>query len=184
MKGIIVYASTYGCTREYAEQIESATGWKAVEAGSVEDEELKAAETVIIGSPVIKSSPVLAPWIHKNWNLLKSRNVVLFTTSGSNPMDSRLHEGVKRNLSPAISEYISYIPLGGRMVFTLLSTRHKLLLRIGKLLETDPIVKKKMLRDVDNTDTQQIMRVIDAAAKEAQKRDCSANSYVDEGGRQ
>ena len=149
MKGIIIYKSTYGSTKQYAEWLKEDTGFQNFAVNKISNKMLADSEVVIIGSPVLAHRPFLANWIKKKWNILKDKKVVLYTTSGAPASDPKLVAGFKASLDPEISSNIKYVPQGGRMIFSQLKPFHRFMMKLGMRMEKDPKVRAAMAKDKD-----------------------------------
>ena len=82
MSGVVVYRSTYGSAKQYADWIHEETGFPVYES---RDKKIPwaGADTIVIGCPILANKPVLTGWIAKHWDRMKGKHVALFTTSGS-----------------------------------------------------------------------------------------------------
>lgn len=160
MKGTIVYLSTYGSTREYAEWISEKTGFRASHLEQTAASAWQNADVVVLGCPVLMFQPILKDWIIKNWSTLQYKHLILFTTSGAVPSDPKLQEGFKTSFPETIRERINYFPLGGRMIHGELSNEHKQMMKIAQDLIDDPIIKKEMMKDVDLVNPASIIPIL------------------------
>ena len=152
MNGIILYSSTYGTTERYAMWLAEQTGFPAVRLRDVKKEQLRSAESVIVGCPVHAGRPSSARWIRKQWPLLQDKLVILFTTSGAPPSLPASNKGYVASLPEHIRARIEHFPLGGKMSMSVLKPRHRLLMRIAQKIEKNPDAKATMLLDIDNVD--------------------------------
>ncbi|WP_052078414.1 flavodoxin domain-containing protein [Spirochaeta lutea] len=149
MKGIIIYQSKFGSTRTYARWIAEETGFKAVDIKKLPKADLRSAEQVVIGSPIMAKSPALTRWILKHWDQIKDKNPILFTTSGA-PADSPdLKEWYQASFPDHHRRILKYFPLGGRMVVAELDGLSRFFMKLGQMMEKDPVAKAKMMEDVD-----------------------------------
>ena len=149
--GAIIYYSTYGSTKQYAEWIAEETGFALIDQteGDIPWDEF---DTVVIGSPTLKMEPFLKKWIVDSWGNMKDKRVLLFSTSGAPPSNPALREGFAAAFPPEIAGKIEYFPFHGKMIWDELKPLHRLLMRIGKMIEKDPARKAEMLVDVNGVD--------------------------------
>lgn len=161
LKGIIIYQTTMGATKEYAQWLNEALDWKMYSLKENYENDLKEADIVIIGSPVFAMRPKNLKWIIKNWNILKDKNPILYTTSGAKPDDPTLLNGMKNNIPTKIYNNLKYFPLGGRLLHKNMSWIGKLMMSIGKKIIKDPVIKKRMGKEVDNVDKNSIQPILD-----------------------
>lgn len=162
MKGIIVYKSNYGCTKQYAEWIAGAAGFECLPVEKVKKSELGQYGTIVVGSPVFANKPLLSGWIRKNWKRLSGKKVLLFTTSGAGRNSPALKEGVTEGLGAEIASRLEYYPLDGRMVMAGLTPLHRFLVRLGQKMEKDPAVRAEMGRDTDRVNREEIGPIVEA----------------------
>lgn len=150
MKGIIIYKSMYGATKKYADWLNEETGYPVREQNKIKNDEIKAADMVIIGCPVLANKPQLAKWISKKWRLLIDKKIILYTTSGAPATDPKLQENFTLSFPEEMRKKIKYFPQGGKMVFSELSGIHKFMMNLGKKMIKDPEVREAMGKDVNN----------------------------------
>jgi flavodoxin len=151
MKGGVIYYSNYGSTKQYAEWIAEAAGFALYDQrdGAVPWDEL---DTVVIGSPALKMQPFLAKWITENWASMQDKRVFLYTTSGAPGDNPALRRGFEAAFPKEIASRIEYFPFQGRLVWRELKPMHRLMMRIGQMIEKDPKRKAEMVEDVDGVD--------------------------------
>ncbi|MCP4162404.1 MAG: hypothetical protein GY760_20225 [Deltaproteobacteria bacterium] len=160
MNGITIFKSNYGATKTYAQWIEEATGFKAVDIGQLKKKDIINIDTVVIGCPVFAGKPLLGRWIEKNWSSLEGKKVALYTTSGARADDTSLEEVFDSSFSARIRDSLSYFPQSGRMIFSEMSPLHRFFMKLGQKMEKDPQVKKEMLKDKDNMDREGLKALI------------------------
>jgi flavodoxin len=159
MAGAVVYYSTYGSTRQYAEWIAEETGFALYDQKS-DSIPWETVDRVVIGSPTLVMQPFLKGWIAEMWDVLKDKKVFLYSTSGAEPTNPALQAGFKAAFPSEIAEKIDYTPLHGRMIFKKLKPMHRLMMRIGKMIEKNPDRKAEMLKDVDGVDRASISPLV------------------------
>ena len=167
MKGIVVYKSNYGSTRQYAEWLAEELGVPAVPVGAADPATLAAQELVIVGCPVFAFRPQLAGWLRKNRGVLAGKRLVLFTTSGAPADEPRLRAGFEQSLPAELRAQLRWFPLGGRMVFAELRPLHRFFMRLGRRMEKDPGMKRRMMEDVDRVDRGSLGPLLEHARGEA-----------------
>ncbi len=159
MNGIVIYRSSYGSTKQYAE-------WIAEEAGfSTYDSRDRAipwdeAETIVIGCPIIANKPFLAGWLEKNWDRMKDKNVVLFTTSGADPAHAPVQEWIEASISEAMRSAMAVFPLAGRFRFADMNGLHKAMLRIGAILFRSDDIKNQIKNPVDGVSKESLSELL------------------------
>lgn len=164
MAGVVVYYSNYGSTRQYAEWIAEETGF-ILHDQRTGDVQWDRFDTVVVGSPVLKMRPFLAKWMIGNWLSLEDKRVFLFSTSGASATDPGLRSGFEQSFPPEMAAKIEYVPFQGRMTFGELKPMHRMMMRIGKMIEKNPERKRKMLEDVDGVDRSAITPLVSRLAE-------------------
>ena len=149
MRGVVIYKSTYGSTREYAEWIAKDTGLFLYSHKDVKKEEIIKSKIVVIGCPVIAMRPSLTRFIKKHWKILRNKKIILFTTSGVSPESKDLIKGYNSAFSEEIRKKIKYFPLGGRCIISKMNWFHRMMMKVAIKMEKNPKKKKEMGRDVD-----------------------------------
>lgn len=165
MKGVIVYKTKYGSTKQYAEWLKEETGFKMHSVQEVSDDDLKKADIVVVGSYVFNRKPKIAPWIKKNWSLLKDKKVILYTTSGSVATDKRLQKGLAKAFPKKLQNVIKIFPLGGRLLYKNLTWWDHILMKMIVMVVRDPETKERMKKDIDNVKKEEIKNVLEAIGK-------------------
>ncbi|MGA1873899.1 MAG: flavodoxin domain-containing protein [Thermoplasmatota archaeon] len=107
MKGIILFQSKHGSTRQYAEWIAEETGFPLIDLKQNVKPDLKDADILIIGSWVRAGKMISHGWIKKNWSSIQDKEVIVFAVGGDVPdeqirkkvLDGSLPEGIKENIS-------------------------------------------------------------------------------------
>ncbi len=161
MNGIIIYSSKYNTTKEYGQWISEETNFESISLKDFNLKDLENKDLVIIGSPVMAFQPKLSKWIEKNWNSLKDKKVYLYTTSGAPSTDPALVKAFVNSVPQEIGREVTYFPFSGRMIYSKLSVMDKLLMKIGQLIEKDPVIKEEMIKDVDGVNREEIFSLIE-----------------------
>ena len=65
MKGIIIYQSNYGSTKQYAQWLNEETGFEMRELKKVKKWDIEESDTIILGSPIFAGAPLNKKWIVK-----------------------------------------------------------------------------------------------------------------------
>ena len=121
MKGIIVFASKYGSTAEYAHLMAQKLHTEALRASEVPSEAVLAAEFIVLGSPIYSYSvlPDMEVFLKKNREVLAEKPLAAFVVCGDSMWNPKAEEGGNKNLVKLTrllpSEPIAIAVLGGRM---------------------------------------------------------------------
>jgi len=160
MKGLIIYKSNYGATKQYAEWLNEETGFPIADLKAVKKGELIEADLIILGSPILAHTIPAAKWLTKHWGFLKDKKVVLYTTSGAAAADPELPKIFEASFAADIRQQLKYVPLGGRIIFSELRPFDRFLMKIGQKMEKDPIIKEEMMKDKDHLRREDIKTII------------------------
>ena len=150
MKGIIIYKSACGSTKEYADWIAEETGFSAIPLNQAGRFDLSSYDTVVAGSLVIAGRIVIGKWITTRWDSIRNKKIVLFSTSGAKPDDEVKTMFLNSTFPPEMAEKLTYFPLHGRRRHKDLSVMAKLMMWIAvKFIAKTPEEKEEMSRDFD-----------------------------------
>ena len=166
MKAAVIYHSTYGSTRQYAEWIATALHLPVYPSGSVNDEILPDLNYLIIGSAVYFGKPLLADWLRTHQEVLSGKKVFIFLVSGTSPSEKdKLEAIVNKHIPKELVRSGAVFFLHGRMVVNNLSWKHRFMLKMGASLEKDPEIKKGMLQDFDDVKIENISTLLKEVMK-------------------
>jgi flavodoxin len=147
MGGIIIYRSTYGSTKQYAEWIREETGFALFDS---RDRSIPwDTDTIVIGCPVIAFRPLLGGWIEKHWDKLHGKRLFLFTTSGADPAKQPVRDLVERALPDKVKQGTQIFPLAGRFDFAKATRLHKVMLRAAAFALRSEEIKHQIKNPVD-----------------------------------
>ena len=148
MNGVVIYQSTYGSTKQYADWIAQETGFPLYES---RDPNIPwaDAEAVVIGCPIVANRPTLSGWIARNQGKMAGKSVYLFTTSGADPKDAQVEAWIRSGLPENMRETIRCFPLAGRFKYADLSGAHKAMIWIAAYVLRKEDVRNQMLNPVD-----------------------------------
>jgi len=160
MSGIVVYRSTTGSAKDYANWIAEATGYTAYES---KDASIpwETADTVVIGCPIIALKPALTGWISKNWDQMKGKRVILFTTSGADPADEPVNEWIDKALPDSVRSGVKVFPLPGRFDYARLKGMGKAMIWIAAYVFQSKDVKNQIKNPVDNVKKEKLTPLLE-----------------------
>jgi len=166
VSGIIIYRSSYGSTKQYADWLSEATGFPVYDQKTAAipwDE----AELIVLGCPIVANKPFLSAWIQKQWDRMRDKRVFLFTTSGADPATAPVDQWIAAGLPADLLSQIQCFPLPGRFEFDKLNGVHKLMLRIGAVVLRSDEIKHQMSHPVDGVSRDRLAPLIAAIQTEA-----------------
>jgi menaquinone-dependent protoporphyrinogen oxidase len=121
MNGIIVFASKYGSTAEYAYLMAQKLHTEALSASEAPSEAVSGAEFIILGSPIYAYSvlPEMEEFLEKERETLAEKPLAAFVVCGDTMWNPKAEEGGNKNLEKLTrflpSEPFAVSVLGGRM---------------------------------------------------------------------
>jgi menaquinone-dependent protoporphyrinogen IX oxidase len=108
------------------------------------------ADTIVIGCPIIALKPALAGWIKRNWDRMKDKRVVLFTTSGVDPANEPVDEWIEKALPASVLSGVKVFPLPGRFDYARLKGSGKAMIWVAAYVFGNRDVKNQIKNPVDN----------------------------------
>ncbi|MDF1526027.1 MAG: flavodoxin domain-containing protein [bacterium] len=122
MKGMIVFASKYGSTAEYASLMAQKLGTEALRASEASSDAVSRADFIVLGSPIYAYSvlPEMEAFLDKYQDLLAGKPFAAFVVCGDTLWNPKAGEGGNKNLEKLTrflpSEPFAVAVLGGRML--------------------------------------------------------------------
>ncbi len=158
---LILYQSKYGSTKQYAEWIHKEIPSRMADTNNCNAPEFTKYDLIVFGGYVRTGRIVIAPMIVENWNVIKGKQVVLFTTSGTPPEHPNIRKIYNANLPQEIRQGIKYFPLRGRMLHKDLSSYDESLVAVGRMMEKDETLKRFMTEDFDEVKQENIYPILE-----------------------
>lgn len=165
-KTLICYKSKYGSTKQYAEMIRDALGVDLADINKSENIDFSKYDVIIFGGYYHMGKINTAQIIKHNWDTLKSKKLVLFTTSGLPAEHPRIKKIYENCFPENIRERIKYFPLKGRLRFQKLTVFDKSLIFIASKFEKDMEIKKGM-QTFDGVRQENLTHLLDYLKKNA-----------------
>jgi menaquinone-dependent protoporphyrinogen IX oxidase len=160
-KILVAYQSKHGSTKQYAEWIQQDIKCDLVDIKNEGMPPLAKYDIIVMGGYIRAGDIVIAPFIKDHWGVLKGKQVVLFTTSGTPPHHSKIRIIYEKSFPEDIRKEIKYFPLPGRISSKDLTFFDKLLMAIGKMLERDDALKKDMGKDFDGVKRENLLPIFE-----------------------
>ena len=161
IKVLIAYQSKYGSTKQYAEWIQQGTEGALVNIENEDKPDLARYDIMIMGGYVRAGNIVIAPFIKDHWSVMKGKEVILFTTSGTPPQHPKIQSIYEKSLPEEIRKEIKYFPLHGRISGKDLTFLDKFLITIGKIMEPDETLKKDMGKDFNGVQRENLLPLLE-----------------------
>jgi menaquinone-dependent protoporphyrinogen oxidase len=160
MSGIVIYRTSTGSAKDYADWIAEATGYKTYESRDVKIP-WESADTVVIGCPIVALKPALTGWISKNWDQMKDKRVVLYTTSGADPADTPVNEWIDKALPESVRSGVKVFPLPGRFDYSRLKGAGKAMIWIAANVFQNKDVKNQIKNPIDGVKKERLVPLLD-----------------------
>lgn len=165
-KILICYKSKYGSTKQYAQMISDAINVDLIDINKNQNINFSQYDTIIFGGYYHMGKINVAQIIKNNWDVLKNKEVILFTTSGTPPTNSFIKDTYEASFSKDMKKTIKYFPLWGRLGLAKLTFFDKLIMWIGnKLIIKDPLMKKGMETNFDGVKQENLAPLLDFLKK-------------------
>jgi menaquinone-dependent protoporphyrinogen IX oxidase len=163
MQGIVLYASKYGATEDYARWIAEDLDWAWANIKGYQGD-LASYDAVIIGSPIYVGRLRASAFIKKNAALLAAKRFFLFTVGGEiKPADEEKLDALrKRNLPPELS-VCPHFHFLGRITPKRFTWFDRTMTRLVAKSIKDPDDKKRLLDGYNDMQRDFIAPLVQAA---------------------
>jgi menaquinone-dependent protoporphyrinogen IX oxidase len=158
MKGIIIYKSRYGSTKQFSEWLQAETGFNLCKITQCPDD-IKNYDTIVIGSSIHGGRIALDKWIIGHWEFIKDKRVVLMLTSGSGDFRN-IQRVFEQSLPENIRKGLVLFPVGGRYVFKKMSLFDRTAIQVVAAFTKHPEAKKGMLTQRDEVRKENLSKLI------------------------
>ncbi|KKQ33614.1 MAG: hypothetical protein US49_C0001G0294 [candidate division TM6 bacterium GW2011_GWF2_37_49] len=159
MKTLILYKSKYGSSKQYAQWLNSEINSDIFELDKCPD--LSNYNLIILGGGSYFGKINGSDFISKNWNVLKTKKIILFSTSGAKPQDPLIKNLYEDSIPAEIRAYVRYFPLDGACAYERLTWTHKILSFIGSMFQSDPVKKNEMRQGFDRVKKENINPIVE-----------------------
>lgn len=163
MKGLIVYKGKYGATLQYSIWLGAALNYPVVKSNFVRPEQITQADCIIIGTSVYIGQLQVKQWLQANIPLLEGKQLIFFIVAGGVPDKlDEVHSYYQKCVPAELRANASCFYLPGRLNFTQLSLKDKIMLRIGAWMAAGK-GKKIVISDYNHVSRDNLAPVIEAA---------------------
>lgn len=138
-KTIVLYKSKYGSTEKYAKWIADDLKADLYDSANIKLKDLMSYDTIVYGGGLYASGINGISLIKRNFDMLKNKNIIVFTV-GLSPTDSNeLKSIIDKNFKEDMKKYIKFFHLRGGIDYKNLSFIHKIMMNMLKKI----VMKKK-----------------------------------------
>ena len=106
MKGLVVFGSKYGTTREYAEALAKDLNFKCYSYDEVNDEIINSYDYIIYGGGLYAGAVLGLSKTIKKINNFKDKKIIIFTVGLANPQDKDNIRTIRNNIKKQIPEEV------------------------------------------------------------------------------
>lgn len=135
---LIVYHTTYGSTKQYAEWIQEQVGGRVVADEEAENLDLSNYDLFIFGGSFLEGRISIRRFMINHWQEIQDKQIVLFSTSGRPTIHPGLWRGYEESFPRELRERIAYFPLRGRVTASHWALSNRILMQIDSWLSSDP----------------------------------------------
>ncbi len=132
LNAVVIYESKYGATRQYAQWIAEDLRCRFIERKSVEITDVQAADVIIYGGPIYAGGVSGVSFLRKNFEVLKSKHLVLFTCGLSDPAGGQniehIRNQLRKTLTPEVMQQMKVFHVRGAIDYSKLSVIHKVMM--------------------------------------------------------
>jgi menaquinone-dependent protoporphyrinogen IX oxidase len=146
MKGVVIYKSRYGATRQYAQWLSTELELPMMATAEISVAKLNEFDFVIMGSSVYIGKLLIKSWLQDHAAILQKKKLFLFVVCGTPASDTAKTTAiVAKNLPLSLASRCQVFFLQGRLNLEKLSFTDRFALRFGARFEKDPILKQRMM---------------------------------------
>jgi len=161
MKGIILYMSKCGSTKQYARWIGEETGFPIVDLKKEKKPHLEDMDMVVIGSWILAGKMAAHGWIKKNWPEIREKKVIVFSVSGDVPDEEKRKGYLEASLPHEIGNRVSFHSLHGRFRKEDQNVFLRKMLNFAARFEKDGDLANSMVLGIDGVRRENIQGIMD-----------------------
>lgn len=136
----VIYKSKYGSTKKYAEWIANEVNADLFECSEIEIEKISKYDTIVFGGGLYASGINGIEFITKNFEILKNKNIIVFTVGLASTDDKDVFETIiEKNCTKKMRRKIQFFHMRGGIDYKRLSFLHKVMMSMLKTM----VAKKK-----------------------------------------
>lgn len=129
----VIYKSKYGSTKKYAQWISEELKADLFERSDIKEEDINKYKTIIFGGGLYASGIIGIDIIKKNFEKIKSKNIIVFTVGLGDPKNKEQFVPIiNQNFTDEMKENISIFHLRGSMDYSKLNFMHRSMMGMVK----------------------------------------------------
>lgn len=164
-KGLVIFESKYGATRQYAEWMAASLTLPLTATAEVSMLQLQQADFLVIGTPVYNGVFRIKNWLKKHVKEVSGKKLFFFVVNATAAAEqAKRDQFVLNSIPPEIRQETSVYFLPGRLVHRQLNFFDRLMLSVAARLMNDPVKKEAMRRDIDGVKKEYIDALVMAVS--------------------
>lgn len=165
MKGLIIYQTKYGSTRQYAQWISEELAFDLADVRQLDPGILNEYDVLVIGSHIHAGRIMIADWVGQNADVIARKKRYFFTVSGTSPQSKALYDLYCATYSDALREGAQFFALHGKMRYEELDRIDKVTMNMGVLISRSTQDRKAMRRGYDHVKKKAVFGLVNAIRK-------------------
>ncbi|HTE23950.1 flavodoxin domain-containing protein [Flavitalea sp.] len=166
MKGLIIYKSIYGATACYAEMLSRELDLPVIKATDVNTDMIAIQDFLVIGGSIYMGKFTLKGFLKKHSRILQTKKVFVFFVSATSSDKEAHNKAIAAdNIPPLMFEQTESHFLQGKLIHKELSWKDLTLLRIGAILQKNPIEKANMLTEFNKISFENVEELVHSIDK-------------------
>lgn len=143
-KTVVVYESKYGYTKQYANWIAAALSCPVYERKNFYPANFASYDVIVYGGGLYAGGISGLKLLTRNWDLVKNKQVILFTCGLADPNNpdnvAHIKEAMSKTISPEILQNIAVFHLRGGIDYSRLRLPHRMMMAMLRkmLLKKEP----------------------------------------------
>ena len=180
MKGIIIYKSKYGATREYAEMLSQKLDLGLIDADQATTETIAKYDYLLIGGSIYIGKFLLKEFLKKHSRILQTKKVFVFFVSAASH-DEEVHNNTiaLENIPPLMFRNTGRYFFRGKLKRNELSWKDSVLLRMGAMFQKDLREREKMMTDFNAINESNITALVESVKQLTKNEEKSAHAVLD-----
>ena len=159
MKGAIFFSGKYGSTEQYSKWISETTGLPIFDIKDPSANPSKY-DFLVLGSSVMFFKLTNRKWVNRNFPVIKTKPVILFTVSGAGP-GPKLEEWIAGCLPQELISKMKHVGLRGRADHSKFSWGLRLIMWMGSMFNPDPEASRDERYGFDYMDKESIAPIVE-----------------------
>ena len=159
MKGMVMYKSKYGSTRQFAQWVAEAAGFSLYPISEA-PQELDTFDVVVFAGSIHAGSVSITKYVVDSWPSIKDKKVIIMLASGASNREV-IRKVVADSFPDEILNAVTVFPVGGRYVFNRMSFIDRNIIKLVACLSKRKEIKEGMLTEKDDVKRENLKEILD-----------------------